>query len=101
MKNLTHNSLLYKAAVSLCVCVRACVRVCVCFRHDRQTETKFGTHIQIDMGLIRTYKNWPHAWPERLGSLGPISEIGLSWSEQGREGGTEEGSRCIWHGVGT
>ena len=50
--------------VCVCVCVRACVRVCVgacvrvCvppfFRHDRLTATKFGTHIRIDPGIIRT-----------------------------------------------
>ena len=50
----------YKAAVSLCVCGRACVRACgaclsvsLFFQHDRRTATKFGTHMRIDLGIIR------------------------------------------------
>ena len=39
--------------------------------------TKFGTHIRIDLGMVPT-KYWPHEWPESVGSLGPISESGLS-----------------------
>ena len=41
--------LLYKAAVSLCLSV--CLSPFF-FRHDRQTATKFGTYIRVDMGLI-------------------------------------------------
>ena len=58
------------------------VSVCTFFRYDRRTAIKFGTHIQIDMRLIQTYKNWPHVWPGRLGSLGAISEIGLRRREK-------------------
>ena len=39
--------------------------------------TKFGTHMRIDLGMVPT-KNWPHEWPGSVGSLGPISESGLS-----------------------
>ena len=38
---------------------------------------KFGTHMRIDLGMVPT-KNWPHEWPGSVGSLGPISESGLS-----------------------
>ena len=39
--------------------------------------TKFGTHMRIDLGMVPT-KYWPHKWPGSVGSLGPISESGLS-----------------------
>ena len=39
--------------------------------------TKFGTHMRIDLGMVPT-KNLPHEWPGSVGSLGPISEAGLS-----------------------
>ena len=39
--------------------------------------TKFGTHMRIDLGMVPT-KYWPHEWLGRVGSLGPISESGLS-----------------------
>ena len=39
--------------------------------------TKFGTHMRIDLGMVPTI-NWPHEWPGSVGSLGPISESGLS-----------------------
>ena len=39
--------------------------------------TKFGTHMRIDLGMVPT-KNWPHEWPGSVGSLGPISDSGLS-----------------------
>ena len=39
--------------------------------------TKFGTHMRIDLGMVPT-NNWPHEWPGSVGSLGPISESGLS-----------------------
>ena len=39
--------------------------------------TKFGTHMRIDLGMVPT-KNLPHEWPGSVGSLGPISESGLS-----------------------
>ena len=39
--------------------------------------TKFGTHMRIDLGMVHT-KYWPHEWPGSVGSLGPISESGLS-----------------------
>ena len=29
-------------------------------------------HISDRYGLIRTQTNWPHVWPGRQGSLGPI-----------------------------
>ena len=69
-------------SVCVCVCVRACVRVSVCLSSiGGQTAgpimTKFGTHMRIDLGMVPT-KNWPHEWPGSVGSLGPISESGLS-----------------------
>ena len=39
--------------------------------------TKFGKHMRIDLGMVPT-NNWPHEWPGSVGSLGPISESGLS-----------------------
>ena len=39
--------------------------------------TKFGTHMRIDLGMVPT-KYWPHGWHGSVGSLGPISESGLS-----------------------
>ena len=39
--------------------------------------TTFGTHMRIDLGMVPT-KYWPHEWPGSVGSLGPISESGLS-----------------------
>ena len=39
--------------------------------------TKFGMHMRIDLGMVPT-KYWPHEWPGSVGSLGPISESGLS-----------------------
>ena len=39
--------------------------------------TKFGTHMRIDLGMVPT-KHLPHEWPGSVGSLGPISESGLS-----------------------
>ena len=39
--------------------------------------TKFGTNMRIDLGMVPT-KYWPHEWPGSVGSLGPISESGLS-----------------------
>ena len=62
------------------VCV--CVCVCVCLSSiGGQTAgpimTKFGTNMRIDLGMVPT-KYWPHEWPGSVGSLGPISESGLS-----------------------
>ena len=58
------------------------VCVCVCLSSiGGQTTgpimTKFGMQGRIDLGMVPT-KNWPHAWPRSVGSLGPISEAGLS-----------------------
>ena len=39
--------------------------------------TKIGTHMRIDLGMVPT-KYWPQEWPGSVGSLGPISESGLS-----------------------
>ena len=59
-----------------------CVCVCVCLssiggQTDGPIMTKFGTHMRIDLGMVPT-KYWPHEWPGSVGSLGPISESGLS-----------------------
>ena len=58
------------------------VCVCVCLSSiGGQTAgpimTTFGTHMRIDLGMVPT-KYWPHEWPGSVGSLGPISESGLS-----------------------
>ena len=58
------------------------VCVCVCLSSiGGQTAgpimTKLGTHMRIDLGMVAT-KNWSHEWPGSVGSLGPISESGLS-----------------------
>ena len=49
-----NDNLLYRAAVSLCVCVSVSVCTPAFFRHDCLTATKFGTHMRIDLGIIRT-----------------------------------------------
>ena len=64
------------------VCLYVCLSVCVCLSSiGGQTAgpimTKFGTHMRIDLGMVPT-NNWPHEWPGSVGSLGPISESGLS-----------------------
>ena len=56
--------------------------VCVCLSSiGGQTAgpimTTFGTHMRIYLGMVPT-KYWPHEWPGSVGSLGPISESGLS-----------------------
>ena len=49
-------SSIYKAAVSLAVCLCMWVSASpLFFRHDRRTATKFGTHIPIDMGKKLTH----------------------------------------------
>ena len=58
------------------------VCVCVCLssiggKTAGPIMTKFGTHMRIDLGMVPT-KYWPHEWPGSVGSLGPISESGLS-----------------------
>ena len=65
-----------------------CVCVCVCLssiggQTDGPIMTKFGTHMRIDLGMVPT-KYWPHEWPGSVGSLGPISESGLSCQLQQR-----------------
>ena len=45
--------------------------------------TKFGTHMRIDLGMVPT-KYWPRELPGSVGSLGPISESGLSCQLQQR-----------------
>ncbi len=47
-------------------CPFVCVSVCLyppLFRHDRLTATKFGTHVRIDPGIIRTQQNLTHSTP--------------------------------------
>ena len=64
--------------LSVCVCV--CLSVCLSSIGGQTAGpimTKFGTHMRIDLGMVPT-KNWPHEWPGSVGSLGPISESGLS-----------------------
>ena len=67
---------------SLLVYIIQILCVCVCLSSiGGQTAgpimTKFGTHMRIDLGMVPT-KYWPHEWPESVGSLGPISDSGLS-----------------------
>ena len=51
-------NILYKAAASLCMCVclSLCLSVCLypVFLHDRWIATKFGRHVWIDLGMVRT-----------------------------------------------
>ena len=55
------SQVLYKAAVSFCVCVFVCVCVClsVClsvppfFRRDRRIATKVGTLVWINLVVVR------------------------------------------------
>ena len=62
------SALLYKAAVSLCVCVSVCTPLF--FRHDRLTAAKFGTHMRIDPGVIRTKEHVTHPRGVPRGILG-------------------------------
>ena len=53
----------------VCACVRACVCVCLSvppFRHDRLRATKFGRHVRIDPGIIRTQICLAHPTPGGL-----------------------------------
>ena len=59
-------------SVCLCVCLSS-----IGGQTAGPIMTKFGTHMRIDLGMVPT-KNWPHEWPGSVGSLGPISESGLS-----------------------
>ena len=72
------------AALSIYIYIIQILSVCVCVclssiggQTTRPIMTKFGTHMRIDLGMVPT-KNWPHEWPGSVGSLGPISESGLS-----------------------
>ena len=60
----------------MCVCVSVCLSS-IGGQTTRPIMTKFGMHMRIDLGMVPT-KNWPHEWPGSVGSLGPISESGLS-----------------------
>ena len=67
-------------SISIQFCLSVCVSVCLSSIGGQTagpTMTKFGTHMRIDLGMVPT-KNWPHEWPGSVGSLGPISESGLS-----------------------
>ena len=46
-------------------CPFVCMSVCtpLFFRHDRPTATTFGTHMRIDMGIIRTQRKLTHPTP--------------------------------------
>ena len=59
-------------SVCLCVCLSS-----IGGQTAGPIMTKFGKHMRIDLGMVPT-KNWPHEWPGSVGSLGPISESGLS-----------------------
>ena len=70
---LMHNLYLYNTnSVCVCVCLSS-----IGGQTAGPIMTKFGTHMRIDLGMVPT-KNWPHEWPGSVGSLGPISESGLS-----------------------
>ena len=68
-----HNLYLYNTnSVCVCVCLSS-----IGGQTAGPIMTKFGTHMRIDLGMVPT-KYWPHEWPGSVGSLGPISESGLS-----------------------
>ena len=46
-----------------CACVSVCLYPPPLFRHDLLTATKFGTHVRIDPGIIRTQNNLTHPTP--------------------------------------
>ena len=78
LPNLNNNKIYIYIIQILCVCV--CVCVCLSSIGGQTAGpimTKFGTHMRIDLGMVPT-NNWPHEWPGSMGSLGPISESGLS-----------------------
>ena len=68
------NVIYHKSTNSVCVCV--CLSS-IGGQTAGPIMTKFGTHMRIDLGMVPT-KYWPHEWPGSVGSLGPISESGLS-----------------------
>ena len=48
----------------VCLC---CLSVCLYpFRHDGLTATTFGTHMRIDLGIIRTQKTFDPSHPRGL-----------------------------------
>ena len=67
---------MYLYPFCLCVCVAVCLSS-IGGQTAGTIMTKFGTHMRIDLGMVPT-KYWPHEWPGSVGSLGPISESGLS-----------------------
>ena len=75
--NVTNNLYLYNTNS---VCLSVCLCVCLSSIGGQTAGpimTKFGTHMRIDLGMVPT-KYWPHEWPGSVGSLGSISESGLS-----------------------
>ena len=71
------NSYIYIYIIQI---LSVCVSVCLSSIGGQTAGpimAKFGTHMRIDLGMVPT-KNWPHEWPGSVGSLGPISESGLS-----------------------
>ena len=68
------NTVIQIMSVCLCVCLSS-----IGGQTAGPIMTKFGTHMRIDLGMVPT-KKWPHEWPGGVGSLGPISESGLSCS---------------------
>ena len=71
--NICYNLYLYNTnSVCVCVCLSS-----IGGQTAGPIMTKFGTNMRIDLGMVPT-KYWPHEWPGSVGSLGPISESGLS-----------------------
>ena len=70
--NIEHLYLYNTNSVCVCVCLSS-----IGGQTAGPIMTKFGTHMRTDLGMVPT-KYWPHEWPGSVGSLGPISESGLS-----------------------
>ena len=66
--------------VCLCVCLYTLFS-----RHDRRTATIFGTHMRIDLEMVRTKTKLISPHPN--GAQGELNISGVKKGEEGREGG--------------
>ena len=82
MVSLLPNITILTSIIKLqCPFVSVCLSVCLSvvpppffFRHDRLTATKFGTHMRIDLGVIRTQHFFDPPHPS--GDPGPGGILG-------------------------
>ena len=68
--------------ISIYIYIIQILSVCLSVKYRRPNcwtdhDQIWHAYMRIDLGMVPT-KNWPHEWPGSVGSLGPISESGLS-----------------------